>query len=268
MLSQELATASRIWAEIPQGVLSLPLWVAQGLTRPRRAGREAGSREARVRWPGVTVDSRSANIAIKSGELLVHGTMQIVRLDGLFPDSPVRKLYLQTVVDAHSGMAFAKVYAGKGPLTAVDILLERVLPFYEKHGVAVQEIETGSGRAYCGRLPTHPYELFLETRGIQHRIARAAADPPLACLDAFQRILRKEFLVPLLRKRVCLALSQLQTELDAFLEGFNRGRATVSLAGQSRTPRATFQKTPYSPPSKSESEFPGGVITSRGDARG
>ena len=247
MISQELATGSRIWADIPQGVLSLPLWVAQGLTRPRRAGREAGSREARVRWPGVTVDSQSANIAIKCGELLVHGTMQIGRLDRLIPDSTVRKLYLQTVVDAHSGMAFAKVYAGKGPLTAVDLLLERVLPFYEKHGVAVQEIETGSGRAYCGRLLTHPYELFLETRGIQHRLARVAADPPLACLDAFQRILRREFLAPLLRRKVRLTPSQLQADLDTFLEGFNRERSMVTFSGQSRTPRATLLANPGVP---------------------
>jgi transposase InsO family protein len=251
MLSQELSTGSRIWAEFPVGVLLLPVWVPQRLTRPPRAGTEAGSLEERVRWPGVTVDSQSANIAIKSGELLVHGTMQIGRLDGLVPDTPVRKLYLQTVVDAHGGMAFAKVYAGKGPLTAVDILLERVLPFYEKHGVPVQEIETGSGRAYCGRLLTHPYELFLETRGIQHRIARAAADPPLACLDAFQRILRKEFLAPVLRRRVRLALSQLQADLDAFLEGFNRERTMVTLSGQSRTPRATFLENPSVPVLKS-----------------
>lgn len=224
----------------PQELQLGPLGDRERRRRPRRKAQNRSSIEALRRWRGVSVDLYSTAIAVKSGELLIQGTLQIGHLEGLTSDAPPRKLYLQTVMDAHCGLAFAKVYVGTGPQAAVNILEERVLPFYAKHGVQVQEIETKPGGMYCGRLLAHPYELFLETIGIKHRIARAPADPALACLDSFQRILRDEFIIPELRKRLRGTLSQMQADLDAFLKWFNRERVVVSPSGRSRTPYAIF----------------------------
>jgi hypothetical protein len=56
---------------------------------------------------------------------------------------------------------FGKLYLSKVPRTAVDVLHDRVLPFYEEHGVDVEHLLTDNGHEYCGRELHHPFELFL-----------------------------------------------------------------------------------------------------------
>ncbi len=47
----------------------------------------------------------------------------------------VGRVYAQTFIDANAAVGFAKLYLSKVPMTAVDLLHERVLPFYEAQGV-------------------------------------------------------------------------------------------------------------------------------------
>ena len=68
----------------------------------------------------------------------------------------VGKIYMQSVVDAHCSLGFAKVYLSKVPRTAVDVLDDRVLPFYEKHSVDAEHLLT-DGREYCGRELKHHF---------------------------------------------------------------------------------------------------------------
>jgi hypothetical protein len=44
-----------------------------------------------------------------------------------------RRIYQQTFVDTYSKIAFAKLYTTKTPITATDILNDRVLPYFEQH---------------------------------------------------------------------------------------------------------------------------------------
>jgi transposase InsO family protein len=64
---------------------------------------------------------------------------------------------VQVVVDVFCSFAFAKVYTSKMPVTACDLLYDRVLPFYEALGVAFGAILTDNGREYCGRSDQHPW---------------------------------------------------------------------------------------------------------------
>jgi hypothetical protein len=48
--------------------------------------------------------------------------------------------------------AFAKVYTSKMPITACDLLHDRVLPFYEHLGITVGSVLTDNGREFCGKL--------------------------------------------------------------------------------------------------------------------
>ncbi|HFC9211140.1 TPA: IS481-like element ISVvu4 family transposase, partial [Vibrio cholerae] len=45
----------------------------------------------------------------------------------------VGRIYQQTFVDTYSKVAFAKLYTTKTPITAADILNDKVLPFFEAH---------------------------------------------------------------------------------------------------------------------------------------
>ena len=79
---------------------------------------------------------------------------------------------MQVVVDVFCSLAFAKVYTAKMPVTAADLLYDRVLPFYEALGVKVGAILTDNGREFCGIQGRHPYELLLAMEDIEHRTTK------------------------------------------------------------------------------------------------
>ena len=81
----------------------------------------------------------------------------------------VGRIYAQSFVDAHCSWAQAKLYLSKIPMTAVDLLHDRVLPVYEAAGIALEHLLTDNGREFCGRPLYHPYELYLTVQQIEHR---------------------------------------------------------------------------------------------------
>lgn len=52
----------------------------------------------------------------------------------------VGRIYQQTFVDTYSKVAFAKLYTTKTPITAADVLNDKVLPFFEKHELPMLRI--------------------------------------------------------------------------------------------------------------------------------
>jgi len=67
----------------------------------------------------------------------------------------VGRIYQQTFVDTYAKLAFAKLYDRKSPITAADLLNDRVLPFYEEHRVPLLRILTDRGTEYCGNPEGH-----------------------------------------------------------------------------------------------------------------
>jgi len=47
----------------------------------------------------------------------------------------VGRIYQQTFIDTYSKVAFAKLYDRKTPITAAEILNDRVVPFYDEHNI-------------------------------------------------------------------------------------------------------------------------------------
>src|ERR671922_2838518 len=54
----------------------------------------------------------------------------------------VGRIYQQTFIDTYAKVAFAKLYDRKTPITAADLLNDRVLPFYEEKGVPLLRVLT------------------------------------------------------------------------------------------------------------------------------
>jgi hypothetical protein len=61
----------------------------------------------------------------------------------------------------YAKVAFAKLYTTKTPITSADLLNDRVLPFYEEHGLPLLRILTDRGTEYCGKADRHDYQLYL-----------------------------------------------------------------------------------------------------------
>ena len=111
-------------------------------------------------------------------------------------------IYVETVVDRDSGVAFAKVYPAKNAMNAVDILASRVLPFFGQRGLRSKEIHTHKKNEYCGLNSQTPVRNF--PRHISHSNtcrSNRPGQPYIYLCDQFYRFLEKECFQPELRTK-------------------------------------------------------------------
>ena len=80
----------------------------------------------------------------------------------------VGRIYQQTFIDTSSKVALAKLYDRKTPLTAADLLNDRVVPFFDAHEVKLSRMLTDRGTEYCGNPERHEYELYLAVEDVDH----------------------------------------------------------------------------------------------------
>src|SRR5256884_7260519 len=65
----------------------------------------------------------------------------------------VGRVYQQTFIDTYAKVAFAKLYDRKTPITPAEILNDRVVPFYDEHGIRLSRVLTDRGTEFCGSEP-------------------------------------------------------------------------------------------------------------------
>lgn len=152
----------------------------------------------------------------------------------------IGRIYAQTFIDANCAVGFAKLYLSKMPMTAVDLLHERVLPFYDAHGVALERVLTDNGREYCGRPLHHPYELYCTVQQLEHRTTKVASPETNGMVERFNRTLQEEFFSLAYRRTFYESVEALQSDLDAFVRFYNEQRAHQGYRTQGRTPFQTF----------------------------
>ena len=186
------------------------------------------------RHRGRVVDPQQHIEAPQPGFLLCQDTYFVGTIKG------VGRIYHQTVVDANSSLAFGKLYLSKLPMTAVDVLHDRAVPFYDEHGVEIEHMLTDNGREYCGRQLQHPYELYLSISQIQHRRTQVGSPQTNGFCERFHRTLKEEFFAVAFRKTEYESLDQLQADLDRYLDFYNRERAHQGYRTKGRTPYQAF----------------------------
>ena len=82
----------------------------------------------------------------------------------------VGRVYQQTFIDTYAKVGFAKLYDGKTPITAADLLNDRVSPFYEENGVALQRTDSISpSRISTADLDGWDDDFFLHDLGFAQR---------------------------------------------------------------------------------------------------
>ena len=170
------------------------------------------------------------------GYLLSQDTFMVGTIKG------VGRVYLQAVVDTYGSYAFGKLYTSKIPETAADVLYDKVLPFYEEHGLMVEHILTDNGREYCGRPMIHPYQIFLELNDIEHRRTRVANPRTNGFVERFNRTILDEFFRETFRSRLYLSLEELQADLDTWLASYNNERPHRGYRNMGRRPIETIEE--------------------------
>ena len=152
----------------------------------------------------------------------------------------VGRIYQQTFVDTYSKVAHCKLYVTKTPITAADLLNDRVLPFYASQGLPMLRILTDRGTEYCGKVEQHDYQLYLAINDIEHTKTKAMSPQTNGICELFHKTILNEFYQVTFRKKLYGDLDILQSDLDEWLAHYNNERTHQGKMCNGRTPMDTL----------------------------
>jgi len=180
---------------------------------------------------------RERHIKVKyTGELVAVDTFFVATFKG------IGKIYLQTALDCYSRYSWARLYTNKLPVTAVQILNNDVLPFFEEHQSQIETILSDNGREFCGREDRHPYELFLQLEGINHRKTKVRRPQSNGFIERFHRTILDEHFRVMGRKKFYESVEEMQKDLDAYLVQYNQKRPHQGRLMNGRVPYQMFKQ--------------------------
>jgi transposase InsO family protein len=153
----------------------------------------------------------------------------------------VGRIYQQTFIDTYAKVGFAKLYTTKTPITAADLLNDRVLPFYEQHELPLLRILTDRGTEYCGKAETHDYQLYLAINDIDHTKTKVRSPQTNGICERFHKTILQEFYQVTFRKKIYRDIETLQTDLDVWMKAYNNDRTHQGKMCCGRTPMETLE---------------------------
>lgn len=157
----------------------------------------------------------------------------------------VGRIYQQTFIDTYSKVAFAKLYDRKNALVAADMLNDKVVPFYDEHGIPLLRILTDRGTEYCGAREHHEYQLYLALEDIDHSRTKAKSPQTNGICERFHKTILNEFYQIAFRKKVYNSLEELQRDLDGWMAEYNGQRPHNGKHCFGKTPFQTHKETIY-----------------------
>lgn len=152
----------------------------------------------------------------------------------------VGRIYQQTFVDTYSKVAFAKLYTSKTPITAADMLNDKVLPFFDEQQLPMLRILTDRGTEYCGKAEHHDYELYLAVNNIEHTKTKACSPQTNGICERFHKTILNEFYQITFRKKLYGDIDALQKDLDIWIDYYNNERTHQGKMCCGRTPIDTL----------------------------
>ena len=144
------------------------------------------------------------------------------------------------MIYTYSKVGFAKLYTRKTPLTAADILNDRVIPFFDEHAIRVDRILTDRGTEYCGAHDRHEYELYLAIENIDHTRTKVKSPQTNGICERFHKTLLDEFYRVAFRKKIYRTIDELQVDLDGWVVDYNNQRPHQGRWCYGKTPTQTL----------------------------
>lgn len=152
----------------------------------------------------------------------------------------VGRVYQQTYIDTYAKVAFAKLYDRKTPLTAADLLNDRVIPFYDEQEIDLLRILTDRGTEYCGNPERHEYELYLAVENIDHSRTKTKSPQTNGIVERFHKTVLNEFYRLAFRRKIYRSIEELQADLDSWISEYNEDRPHQGRWCFGKTPMQTF----------------------------
>lgn len=228
----------------PSGVRSI--WLRNDLASFKR--RLAALEKQEAENGIVLTDAQIAALERKQGDDIAHGEIDTAHPGYLGSQDTfyvgtikgVGRIYQQTFVDTYSKVAMTKLYTTKTPITAADLLNDRVLPFFAEHAMGIIRILTDRGTEYCGKLEIHDYQLYLALNNIEHTKTKARHPQTNGICERFHKTILQEFYQVAFRKKLYLSLDERQADLDTWLAYYNHERTHQGKMRCGRTPLQTL----------------------------
>jgi len=180
-----------------------------------------------------------------TGELLGQDSFKLGYIKGL------GKIYHQAAIDCNCSFGFTKIYNSRSADTSVDLLKQKVLPFYKAMGVKIERVITDNGKEYThhskASRPKHKYEKFLKDNLVVHSLTKVRSPETNGYVERFHRTILEEFFLLALRKKVYVNLAQLQFDLDKFMIEYNFRRTHQGYKLKGTTPIRKFMEGIKSP---------------------
>lgn len=170
-----------------------------------------------------------------TGELVAVDTFMVGTMKG------VGRVYLQSVIDCYSRYAWGRLYTSKMPVTAVHVLNNDVLPFFEKHKAPITTVLSDNGREFCGKPDAHPYELFLRLEDIEHRTTKIRRPQSNGFVERLHRTLLDEHFRIKGRQKWYESVDEMQKDLDLYLVKYNTKRPHQGRNMNGRVPYEVFK---------------------------
>jgi len=102
-------------------------------------------------------------------------------------------------------------------LTAVQILNNDVLPFFEKRRARITTVLSDSGREFCGWPDKYPCELFLQIEETEHPTTEVRRPQSNGFIELFHGTLLEERLRIRGRTKWYETTEEMQADLDVYL---------------------------------------------------
>ena len=205
--------------------------------------------EAKVAQEGIELNDhqiaaleRKHEDDVACGEIETHHPGYLGAQDTFYVGNlkGVGRIYQQTFIDTYSKVVHCKLYTSKIPLHSAELLNDRVLPFYQQHGLSMLRILTDRGTEYCGKVEQHDYELYLALNDIDHTKTKAASPQTNGICERFHKTILQEFYQITFRKKLYSTLETLQNDLDEWLRFYNTERTHQGKMCCGRTPMETL----------------------------
>jgi transposase InsO family protein len=205
--------------------------------------------EAKVSNEGILLNEnqiaaleRKKDDDIACGEIETHHPGYLGAQDTFYVGNlkGVGRIYQQTFIDTYSKVVHCKLYTTKTPITAADVLNDRVLPFYTNQNLPMLRILTDRGTEYCGKVEQHDYQLYLAINDIDHTKTKAMSPQTNGICERFHKTILQEFYQVTFRKKLYADLASLQKDLDEWLVYYNNERTHQGKVCNGRTPMETL----------------------------
>ena len=102
---------------------------------------------------------------------------------------------------------------------------------------------TDRGSEYCGNRETHEYALYLDVEAIDHSRTKTKSPQTKEICERFHQTIKNEFYASAFRRKLYRSLEELQADIDAWIDEYNRNRPHSGKYCFGKTPMQTFQES-------------------------